>query len=216
MRQAVIFDLDGTLWDATKQIVPAWNTVFGRHADIAREVTEEEMHGYMGKTIEEIAAIALPDKDSTKAVSVLMECCAEQNGYLREKGGMLYPNLIPTLCELKKRYDLCVVSNCVDGYLQAFMEYHKMQNYFMDFEMSGRTGKPKGDNIRLIMERNGIGQVVYVGDTQSDMEAADRAGIPFIYAEYGFGKVDRTVPKVKCVSELLEAVPKIFMVSVQR
>ena len=30
MRQGIIFDLDGTLWDATSQIVNAWNNVIAK------------------------------------------------------------------------------------------------------------------------------------------------------------------------------------------
>jgi phosphoglycolate phosphatase len=31
---------------------------------------------------------------------------------------------------------------------------------------------------------------VYVGDTTGDRDSAAKAGVPFIYANYGFGKVD--------------------------
>lgn len=47
-----------------------------------------------------------------------------------------------------------------------------MERYFEDIEMSGRTGLDKGKNIRLLMERNHIGQAVYVGDTKGDEKAA--------------------------------------------
>ena len=48
----------------------------------------------------------------------------------------------------------------------------------------------KGRNICLLMERNGILQenAVYIGDTAGDEEAAQYAGIHFIWAGYGFGK----------------------------
>ena len=40
------------------------------------------------------------------------------------------------------------------------------------------------------MERNGLKAPVYVGDTQGDFEACKAAGVPFVWVEYGFGKVD--------------------------
>ena len=49
---------------------------------------------------------------------------------------------------------------------------------------------PKGENIRLIMERNQIKDAVYVGDTAGDAQACRLAGVPMIYAAYGFGNVE--------------------------
>ena len=68
---------------------------------------------------------------------------------------------------------------------QKFLE---SGHHFKDIEMSGRTGMEKGENIKLIMKRNGIDNAVYVGDTAGDESAARYAGIPFIWAAYGFGK----------------------------
>lgn len=47
---------------------------------------------------------------------------------------------------------------------------------------------PKGENNKLIMKRNGVTRAVYVGDTAGDEESARVAGIPFVYASYGFGE----------------------------
>lgn len=47
----------------------------------------------------------------------------------------------------------------------------------------------KGDNIKLIIERNNLSKSVYVGDTEGDLKASRFAGIPFVYAKYGFGNV---------------------------
>lgn len=38
------------------------------------------------------------------------------------------------------------------------------------------------------MERNGLNEVVYVGDTKGDEEACREAGIPFAYVTYGLGE----------------------------
>ena len=61
-------------------------------------------------------------------------------------------------------------------------------------------GKPKGENIKLIIERNAIQKCFYIGDTQGDYNATKIAGIPFLYAKYGFGSVDTEVPFINCWS----------------
>ena len=75
------------------------------------------------------------------------------------------------------------------GYIEAFLEAHGLASYFADYEHPGRTGLSKGENIRLVMERNGVRHGVYVGDAQVDLEGARFARIPFLWARYGFGSV---------------------------
>ncbi|MBP5792253.1 MAG: HAD family hydrolase, partial [Spirochaetaceae bacterium] len=54
---------------------------------------------------------------------------------------------------------------------------------------NGDTGLLKDENIKLIVKRNGLKSPVYVGDTQGDADACAKAGVPIVYASYGFGKV---------------------------
>ena len=164
----------------------------------------------MGKTIEEIAKIALPDMDNSESVPILKECCKEENAALLEHGGILFPKLEETLKELSKNYHLYVVSNCQDGYVQAFIEYHKMDKYFEDIEMAGRTGMGKADNIKLIVQRNNLDEAVYVGDTDGDYNSTKAVGLPFVYAEYGFGNVEDAEYVIKAIDELPEIVEDIF------
>ena len=57
------------------------------------------------------------------------------------------------------------------------------------------------------MERNNLKDVVYVGDTRGDADSAKIAGIPFVYAEYGFGHVDEYDYKI----EKFEDLKKLFL-----
>ena len=210
MKQGIIFDLDGTLWDSTAQVVPAWNQALKRHPELGLQITDEEMHGFMGKTADTIAGMIFPQMDKQAAIAVLDECCTEELVYLRLHGGILYPRLEETLQSLCKEYSLFIVSNCQDGYVETFLDCHRMNPYFDDIECIGRTGKPKGENIRLVIERNGLEKAIYLGDTQGDLDAADFAGIPFLHAAYGFGTVNRDVPSIGCFSALPDAVASIF------
>ncbi|MNC58677.1 Phosphoglycolate phosphatase [compost metagenome] len=113
-----------------------------------------------------------------------MECVC-----LAEQGGRLFEQLEEVLKVLSAKYKLFIVSNCQAGYIEAFYKYHQLQKYFADFENPGRTGLSKGENIKLVMERNNLKNPVYVGDTEKDLKAARDAGIPFVFASYGFGEV---------------------------
>ena len=47
-------------------------------------------------------------------------------------------------------------------------------------------------------------EAVYVGDTQGDANACDMAGVPMIYASYGFGNVEGDYPVIRKFSDLLD------------
>ncbi len=75
-------------------------------------------------------------------------------------------------------------------------------NIFIDYENPGRTGLSKGENIKLIIQRNNLKESIYVGDTLGDQKAAKEAGIPFVYARYGFGHVEDYDQAIDSLKEL--------------
>ena len=83
-------------------------------------------------------------------------------------------------------------------------------NLFEDFTCSGMTGLGKGDNIRLIVQKHHLDCAVYLGDTQGDYNACQKAQVPFIHAAYGMGNVDAEVPSISCFAELPDAVTEIL------
>lgn len=189
MSKAVIFDLDGTLWDCVENLIPSWQEVFRSH-DLGEPPTAEYLYSLMGKTASQFAEAMFPQLSPEKGLEIIEEQRQIELPYLAENGGKLFDGLEETLKLLAEEYTLAIVSNCDSGYIETFLEHYGFGNYFADWEFSGRTGKKKGDNIRLLMDRLGVDNAVYVGDTVLDMEAASDAGIDFIFAEYGFGSTD--------------------------
>lgn len=201
MYQGIIFDLDGTLWDSTLQILPAWNAVL-QHNGKARRLSHRDIKGFMGKTAAQIAELMLPDDPLCVSLPIVKRCCAEELPYLEKSGGTLYPHLEETLQILSQKHDLFIVSNCQEGYIETFLEAHGLHRYFKDFKCEGGRGRSKGENIKSVIARNRLTSAVYVGDTQGDLDAADFAAIPFIHAAYGFGQVNRLAPKIHTLAEL--------------
>ena len=187
---SIIFDLDGTLWDSTEGICGTWGKVLKNYPNITKAVTHKDIEGCMGLQINEIGKKLFPDLNEDVQIKLLKECCDAELIYLGEHGGALFPNLEETLEKLAERYKLFIVSNCQDGYIQCFFKAHKLNKYFTDFECSGVTGLSKGENNKIIIERNKLKNPIYVGDTNVDAESAKAAGIPFVYARYGFGNTE--------------------------
>ena len=207
-RMAVIFDLDGTLWDAAETIAPAWNDWCAAHG-VERRFTPADCRSCCGKTLPEIARFVFPEADPAWAEWVVNGCCEAECTPLAKIGGRLYPGLEETLARLKERYFLAVVSNCGLGYIEAFFSGNHTGGYFDDYENAARTGLSKGENIRLVMARNGVGRAVYVGDTQGDRQAALEAGVPFIHAAYGYGAVPEAEFALRSPAELPDILDKL-------
>lgn len=208
MKPALLFDLDGTLWDATGCIDKIWNRVLDKHENITFRMTKQKLDEVMGQTMEEMGQSLFPDLSTLEQKRIMDELGEEEVIYLKEFGGILYNGVKETISELSKDYDLYIVSNSQDGYVQAFLYAHNMEKYFKDIEMSGRTGLPKADNIALLMKRNNIKKAIFIGDTSFDQEAAYSAGLPFIFAAYGFGKdleCNAKIDSIKNLPELLRS-----------
>lgn len=199
----LMFDLDGTMWDSAQSVAESWNEVFRRADPSLKDLTADDVHSVMGMTMKEISQVLQPELQGSNREQFFDECCRYEVEYLYDHPGVLYPYLRETLEELRADgYTLTIVSNCQRGYVESFLHGSGLGELFADYEEWERTGLSKGENIRLVMERNGYEKALYVGDTAKDEEAARVAGIPFIHACYGFGKAERPDGVIGAFSEL--------------
>ena len=214
MKKGILFDLDGTLWDSSEQVVRAWNKCIREKAGREEQITPEFMRSQcMGKTLPEIAALIFPDMEETERLRILKMCSDDELDYLNGlTDGLptLYPDECEIIKELAKYYTLGIVSNCQSGYIEVYLSQIGFAECFADIECEGNTGLSKGRNIRLMMERQGIDECVYIGDTQGDANAAKEAGVPFIHAAYGFGKADSCAASLDDIRKLPEIVKTIL------
>lgn len=201
-KHMVIFDLDGTLWDSGDSVGESWNIVIQR-AGYDLTVTADDLRRNMGKTMNEIADDLFGFLPEEERYALARRCEVFENAYITEHGGRLFEGVRETLKEL---YDagvkMSIVSNCQEGYIPAFLTSMDMHRYFVDYEEWGRSGLLKADNIRLVMERNGVEKAVYVGDIQKDADASAKAGVPCIWAAYGFGHIDKPAGVLNEFSDL--------------
>lgn len=210
MKKGIIFDLDGTLWDSCPQITEGWNKAIEECEDIDFKLTIEDVRSVMGKTPKEIAVTLFNKVTEERAMEIMKKCFEEEEKIIREKGGVLFPKLIETLEELKKDYELFIVSNCQDGYIQDFLDFYKLRSYFKDYENAGRTKLNKDKNIELVVKRNNLDKALYLGDTEGDYKAAKLAGVPFVHAKYGFGTIKDETYYINSFKEIKEVAKEIL------
>ena len=185
--ESLIFDVDGTLWDAVALVAEGWNDGL-QSMGFAPHCTEQSIRPLFGKTMTEIAQVVVPGVPQEQAMEVMDRCMDGEMARLRrDPCHIFYPGVKETLTELHKTHRLFIVSNCQQGYIELLMEKGGLGGLISDFDCFGNTGLPKGQTLRLLCERCNVRDAVYVGDTQGDMEASEQAGLPFVWAAYGFG-----------------------------
>lgn len=197
---AIIFDLDGTLWDSTRTVAESWNETLRREGQDG-VFSDEDIAGIMGCTDREIEK-RLFSGFMERAHELCTRCMEEEPSYVAVHGGNIYEGVETMLETLSGKYPLFIVSNCQSGYVEAFLSYSGYGRFFKDYEYLGRKGLSKRENIRLIMERYGIERAVYVGDTTHDEKSAKDAGCDFIHASYGFGRCEKPLAVIASPVEL--------------
>lgn len=197
----LIFDLDGTLWDATPTIASAWDATM-QEAGLERRVTPDDIRGVAGQPYLGCVATILPDPSPYGLEAIAARLDARERAALREHGGVLYPGVPEGLRALAEHFPLFIVSNCQIWYLETFLEHSGLRACFRDWESHQGTGQPKAWNIADVVRRNGLLAPVYVGDTAGDQSAAAQAGVPFLHASYGFGTVVEPAPAFASFAEV--------------
>ncbi len=200
----IIFDVDGTLWDTTEVVAKAWNRAISEVGGTAAILTSSILKKEFGKTMDVIANNLFSDASEENRRLMLEKCCKYGHDDLEKNtDNLLYPEVKETLRKLSEKCRLFIVSNCQCGYIELFMKKAEVEKYITDFECFGNTGKCKGESIKLLIERNNLEDAVYVGDTEGDYEATVLAGIPFVFAKYGFGSVENCYLEISEIKELL-------------
>lgn len=208
MIDAVVFDLDGTLWDTSASCAVGWNRVLARHRIAFRTITEHDVRGVTGKPHEQCIREVFAGLPEAHLLTLIDDTATGDNETIAELGGLMFADVDAGVRRLSARYPLFIVSNCQSGYVEVFFQTSRLGGCFKDFECWGNTGLSKTQNLRVVMDRNRLVHPVFVGDTPGDQTAARECGVPFLHAAYGFGDcadADRRFASFSALTEWLLA-----------
>ena len=203
--ESLIFDIDGTLWDSRGLVAEGYNRQLEKEGLGHLKITVDMLKNLFGKPLPEIGRLLFTDiPDLQEREALIYRCTKSQDRYLKENPCHVgYPQTAETLRELCRNHRLFIVSNSEQGYPELCMEKLGLTPFIQGHLCFGDTHTPKGETIRTLMKKYDITDAAYIGDTQGDYEATLQAGIPFIWASYGFGEPEGYTEKIEKISDLL-------------
>lgn len=209
--EAIVFDMDGTLFQTESLILPAYHKMF----DILREEglytgptpPEERILGSLGMLLEQIWKNVMPEADENvhrRADELLLQLEIEG---LEAGGTLLYPHVVETLKALKERgVRLFVASNGLEDYIHSIVVVHELKDLFEGLYSAGGQGTAtKVELLRILLDTHGINNAWMVGDRSSDVEAGKGNNQTVIGCAYaGFGRQDELKGSDAIISSLEE------------
>jgi phosphoglycolate phosphatase len=185
---SIIFDMDGTLWDAVATYAKAWDQYY-RVTKIDGLQVYDRLMANMGVEEKMLLGLMLPHiSEENRSAEYNLKVVPMIYSTIAQLGGNIYDGVLTGLKELSARYRLFIVSNCPARTIDCFMDYADIRRLITDSMAHGQNYKSKAENIQLLMDKHHLKQAVYVGDTESDRLQSEKAGVPFVFINYGFGK----------------------------
>ncbi len=199
---ALIFDLDGTLWDAAPASTEGWNRALAQ-LRLPVKLTPPEIRSVAGNPTPRCFEILLPALcPMDEAVFGLFE--RREREAVEALGGTLYEGVAAGVQRLASRYPLFLVSNCLEWYLDFFLRFSGLQLHFTGWDCHGCSGQGKAGMFRGLVDKHGLRSPLYVGDTQGDGDASAAAGLDFAFARYGFGQATGWTMAFDSFAELVD------------
>ncbi len=188
MKHAVIFDLDGTLLNTLGDLRAATN-----HALEVRGLpphSMEEIRQFIGNGIRLLICRAMPEGTSEAEIdAALDDFKAYYAAHIHDRT-VPYDGIPQLLTALRKRgIKVAVLSNKIDSASQQLIEYFFPGKTDVVFgEHVGVPRKPDPTSCRMVMQQLGVQpeQVLYVGDSGTDMQTAKNAGLYAVGVTWGF------------------------------
>ena len=208
----IMFDLDGTLVDTSKDITNALNYAIKPYG--LKDLTVEDTIKMIGEGITRLIEKVLSDEKSQWRDEVIKRFLAYYSEHLIDYSSV-YPYVRETLEKLNG-YRKAVISNKKEYLSMKLLDKLGLLKYFNLVIGSDTTSERKPSPIPVIhvFTRLGIDpdESIIVGDSNYDIEAGKKAGIKTVAVTYGYRErhylkeADYIIDNIKDLVTVLEKI----------
>jgi phosphoglycolate phosphatase len=202
---SIIFDIDGTLWNACPSSTKGINNAF-KKLGIDREFLVQEIESITGHPFKHGIELLFPDKEIDQFTMDTLNSCEME--IIKKEGGVFYDGIIEGIIDLASSYKIFLVSNCQDWYLDVFLNFSGLRPILTGFDCYGLSGLSKAEMLLKIKNNYILNNPVYIGDTEGDEIATNLAKMEFIYVSYGFGKAKNNPKTFNSSTSLMDYLKK--------
>ncbi|MCZ6618483.1 MAG: phosphoglycolate phosphatase [Gammaproteobacteria bacterium] len=185
-----LFDLDGTLVDTAPDIGVALNTALERKG--YQPASDDHTRHWVGHGARVLLEQALEHQQQPfDAVEEMLEIFITHYAEHIADRSTLYPDVVASLAALRARgAKLALVTNKLTSLSVALLEALELQKFFDVLVCGDNTHKPKpaGDPAIYAGKRLHLGmdEVLFVGDSQTDVACARAAGCSVVCVANGY------------------------------
>jgi phosphoglycolate phosphatase len=193
--KAVMIDLDGTLVDSIPDLAAAAN---GMLREMGRaELPADVIRTFVGKGIPNLVARSLtgslegtvPQGVLERAMPIYERWYTEVNG----RHSTIYPGVMDGLDALRRaRFPLACVTNKSGRFTTPLLEYLGLAPYFAQVVAGDTLPQKKPDPAQLLHACRGFDvaprDMLFIGDSVNDAQAARAAGCPIFCVPYGYNE----------------------------
>lgn len=209
--KSIIFDFDGTLHNTIKIYYPAFSEgvkILKEHGFAKDfEISEENVSKFLGEKPNFAYDLLAKDADEKLKKDVMTLVGKKMDENIKEGIGELYKDTVKVLEELFQNYDLYILSNCRESYLEKALDVYKIKKYFKNYYAAETFDYIPKDEIIKKERKNLREEIIFIGDRHHDMEAARKNNLKCIFCSYGFGDESEGKDadlKISSLEELLE------------
>jgi len=186
MKEAVIFDMDGTLLNTLEDLTQSVNSTMQKFGFQIH--TKEEIRKFVGNGVRVLFDRALPKNISNEIKEKCIEYFKKDYSENMYSHTGAYKGILEILKELKNSgYKIAVVSNKFDKAVKELSEKYFRGLIDVSIGQSDDVPqKPAPNGVFKAMRELGIRSAVYVGDSDVDVQTAKNANLPSIGVTWGF------------------------------